>query len=150
MISTFTASLLKAVLRKTGKFLKQQCVLWIVALVEICKDNANFRAFNATGQRTVLHHLNAWMVKEFSAQYCPDDLNIENLTVSCIVAGNLGKVWKHESGLNRYIHELNCNTFLWTLAYKAEGGLARKVNISLNIFRIGSSDSLGGEVSRAQ
>ena len=151
MIFTFTASLLKAVLRKLDKSLEQQSVLWIVALIEICKDNANFHAFSATGQRTVLHHLNAWMVKEFSVQYCPDDLNIENSTVSCIVgAGNLGRVWKHESGLNRCILELNCNNFLRKLAYKAEGGLARKANISTNILRIGSSDSLGGEVFRAR
>ena len=145
IIFTFTASLVKAVLRKPDKFRKRQRVPWIVALVEICKDNANFHAFSATGQRTVLHHLNAWMVKEFSVQYCPDDLNIENSTVSCIVgAGNLGRVWKHDSGLNRCILELNCNNFLQKLAYKAEGGLARKANISMNILRIGSSDSLGG------
>lgn len=151
IIFTFTASLLKAVLRKPDKFRKRQRVPWIVALVEICKDNANFHAFSATGQRTVLHHLNTWNVRELSAQYCPDDLNIENLTVSCIVgAEKLGRVWEHESGLNRCILELNCNNFLRKLAYKAEGGLARKANISTNILRIGSSDSLGGEVFRAR
>ena len=145
MIFTFTASLLKAVLRKPDKSLEQQSVLWIVTLIEICKGNANLRAFSATTQRTVLHHLSTWNIKELSAQYCPDDLNIENSTVSCIVgAGNLGRVWKHESGLNGCILELNCNNFLQKLAYKAEGGLARKANISMNILRIGSSDSLGG------
>ena len=149
MISTFTASLLKAVLKKPDKFLKQQRVLWIVALVENCKDKANFRAFSATTQRTVLHHLNTWNVRELGAQYCPDDLNIENLTVSCIVrAGKLGRVWKHESGLNRYILELNCDDFLRILTCKDESGLVRRV-ISMNILRLGSSDSSGEKFPRA-
>ena len=106
-------------MRNLDKFLEQQSVLWIVALIKNRKDNTEFSAFSATAQRVVPHHLNAWMVNEFGAQYCSDDLNIENLTVSCIEgAGNSGNVWKRESGLNRYILELNCGDVLRTLAYK--------------------------------
>ena len=116
---TFTASLLKAVMRKLDKFLEERGILWNVALIKNCKDNTQFSAFSATAQRVVPHHLNAWMVKEFGAKYCSDDLKFENLTVSCIVgAGNPSKVWRHGSGLNRYILELNCDDFLRTLAYK--------------------------------
>lgn len=106
-------------MRNLDKILEERSILWIVALTKNCKDNTQFSAFSATARRVVPHHFSAWMVKEFGAQYCSDDLNFGNLIVSCIVgAGNPGKVWRLASGLNRYILELNCGDSLRTLAYK--------------------------------